>query len=225
MEPEFWRKRWREGRIGFHQERVTPLLEQHWSALALPPDSRVLVPLAGKSRDLAWLAAQGHRVLGVELSRLAVEQFFAEHHLTPVTRDTRHGRHYVAGGHGAGSIEVICGDVFGLDAEILSTCSGVFDRAALVALPPDLRLRYAGTVYAKLPAGCRGLLITFEYAQGDMSGPPFSVPEAEVQALYGQAWNVSVLSRQDTLAQHPGFAATGLKALETVAYRLAKRTA
>ncbi len=223
MEPKFWQERWRQGRIGFHQDCVTPLLEQYWESLALPPGSRVFVPLAGKSRDLAWLASQGHRVLGVELSPLAVEQFFAEHGLTPATRDTRYGRHYLAAGAGAGSIELICGNVFGLDAELLSSCTGVFDRAALVALPPDLRRRYADDVYARLPAGCRGLLITFEYAQNEMAGPPFSVSQAEIRALYGQAWTASVLTRQDTLAQQPKFAAAGLAALATVAYRMERR--
>ncbi len=77
MDEEFWQQRWREGRIGFHREQVMPLLEKHWRALALPKGSRVFVPLAGKSLDMAWLAAQGHRVLGIELSRIAVEQFFA----------------------------------------------------------------------------------------------------------------------------------------------------
>lgn len=220
MEPEFWRERWRQDRIGFHQDHVTPLLVQHWHSLALPPGSRVFVPLAGKSRDLVWLAAQGHRVLGVELSPLAVEQFFAEHGLVPTSRDTRYGRHYLAVGLGAGSVEVICGNVFDLEAELLSTCTGVFDRAALVALPPALRQRYASEVYAKLPAGCRGLLITLEYPQDEMSGPPFSVSEAEVHTLYGQRGTASVLSRQDTLAQSPRFAAAGITTLQTVAYRL-----
>jgi len=160
MDPDFWHQRWREGRIGFHQERPLPLLLKHWSALALAPGSQVFVPLAGKSLDLAWLAAQGYRVLGVELSPLAVAQFFAEHGLTPQVHDSRYGRHYRAG-----DIELICGDVFGLDAEALAGCAAVYDRAALIALPPALRHRYVGELQALLPAGCRGLLITLEYPQ------------------------------------------------------------
>jgi hypothetical protein len=111
-------------------------------------------------------------VLGVELSPLAVEQFFAEHGLRPDTRESRYGRHHEAGG-----IELVVGDAFGLDAGLLRDCAAVFDRAALIALPADVRLRYARGLYAALPEGCRGLLVTLEYPQADREGPPFSVQQ------------------------------------------------
>jgi thiopurine S-methyltransferase len=218
MEPEFWHRRWREGRTGFHQDRPTPLLLAHWSALALAPDTRVLVPLAGKSLDMVWLAAQGHRVLGVELSPLAVEQFFAEHELTPQVSASACGRRHVAG-----NIELICGDVFGLDADLLADCSAVYDRAALIALPPELRRRYVDEVHARLPAGCRGLLITLDYPPHEKQGPPFAVSEAEVRERYGRDWVVELLERRDILAEQPGFAAEGVSALETAAYRLLRK--
>ncbi|MFC7301420.1 thiopurine S-methyltransferase [Cognatiluteimonas weifangensis] len=219
MDPDFWQQRWREGRIGFHQDKPMPLLLKHWPTLALPAGSRVFVPLAGKSLDLVWLAAQGHRVLAVELSPLAVAQFFAEQGLTPQVHDSRYGRHHVADG-----IEVICGDAFGLDAEALADCAAVYDRAALIALPPPLRRRYVRELHARLPAGCRGLLITLEYPPQEKQGPPFTVPEAEVRELYGRDWEVTTLERRDILAQQPGFVAEGVSALETVVYRL-QRTA
>jgi thiopurine S-methyltransferase len=218
MDPDFWHQRWREGRIGFHQDRPTPLLLEHWPALALAPGSRVFVPLAGKSLDLVWLAAQGHRVLGVELSPVAVEQFFAGHGLTPQVHDSRYGRHYRAG-----DIELLCGDVFGLDAEALAGCAAVYDRAALIALPPELRRRYVRELHAQLPAGCRGVLITLEYPEHEKQGPPFTVPEAEVRELYGRDWEVATLERRDILAQQPAFAAEGVSTLETVVYRLARK--
>ena len=218
MDTDFWQDRWREGRIGFHQQRVTPLLEQHWGAVGVPAGGRVFVPLAGKSLDMVWLASRGHPVLGVELSELAVTQFFAEHGLAPDTRRSRLGTHF-----SAGDIELVCGDAFAFDAEALADCSGVFDRAALIALPPALRTRYARELYAALPAGCRGLLVTLEYPQGEKQGPPFSVPEAEVRALYGSAWDIAVLERRDILAGQPGFVAEGVTALDTVAYRLERR--
>lgn len=218
MDPDFWHRRWREGRTGFHQDRPTPLLLEHWPALALAPGSRVFVPLAGKSLDLAWLAVQGHRVLGVELSPLAVAQFFDGHGLTPQVHESRYGRHYRAG-----DIELICGDVFDLDADALAGCSAVYDRAALIALPPELRLRYVRELHAHLPAGCSGLLITLEYPPHEKQGPPFAVPEAEVRELYARDWSVATLERRDILAQQPGFAAEGVTALETVAYRLSRK--
>jgi thiopurine S-methyltransferase len=218
MDPDFWQQRWHEGRIGFHQDRPSPLLEAHWDALQLPHGSRVFVPLCGKSLDMAWLAARGHRVLGVELSQLAVDQFFSEHGLTPEVRESRYGLHHVAG-----AIEIIRGDAFALDADLLSGCTGLFDRAALIALPPELRRRYADELYSRLPAGCHGLLITLEYPPHEKAGPPFSVAEDEVRALYERDWTIERLERRDILAQQPGFIAEGVTALETAVYRLQRR--
>lgn len=218
MEPEFWQQRWREGRTGFHQDKPTPLLLEHWPSLGVQPGSRVFVPLAGKSLDMAWLASHGYRVLGVELSALAVEQFFAGLALEPAQRTSRYGTHFEAGG-----IEIILGDAFGLDADLLGGCDAVYDRAALIALPPELRARYVGELYARLPRGCHGLLITLEYPQDEKQGPPFSVPETEVLERYGRDWQVEVLERRDILAQQPGFQAEGVTTLETVVYRLSRR--
>lgn len=217
MDPDFWHQRWHEGRIGFHRDDVMPLLRQHWASLRLPPRSRVLVPLAGKTLDMLWLAAQGHRVLGVELSPVAVLQFFDEHGLQPRTEDKPYGKHYFAG-----DIEMICGDAFVLDAELLKDFAGVYDRAAMIALPPALRQRYADTVYARLPPACQGLLITLEYPQQQKAGPPFSVDEADVRSRLQPAWGVDVIERRDILAGEPSFQAEGVTALDTVVYRLRK---
>ena len=218
MRADFWEQRWREGQIGFHQDEVTPLLRQYWSSLALPAGSRVFVPLAGKTLDMAWLAAQGYRVLGVELSQVAVDGFFAGHGLVPERRESRYGVHHVAG-----AIELIRGDAFALDAGLLSDCAGVFDRAALIALPPEMRHRYAAELYARLPEGCRGLMITLEYPQHEKAGPPFSVDEDEVRMLYERGWNIERLERRDILAAQPGFVAEGVTRLTTVVYRLERK--
>ena len=120
----------------------------------------------------------------------------------------------------AGPIELICGDAFGLDEAVLADCAGVYDRAALIALPPALRARYCRELQARLPAGCRGLLVTLEYPQEQMAGPPFSVAEPEVVQHHAPDWHVRRLERRDILSQEPGFAARGLTALSTVVYRL-----
>lgn len=218
MDPTDWQQRWREGRIGFHQDRVTPLLERHWPALGLAPGSRVFVPLCGKTLDMPWLAARGHRVLGVELSPLAVAQFFDEQALSPQVRESPLGTHFVAG-----PIEIICGDAFALDAATLAGCDAVHDRAALIALPRELRERYVHELHARLPAGCRGLLVTLEYPPAEKAGPPFPVDAAEVRRLYGQAWALECLERRDILAGQPGFVAEGVTSLHTAAWRLEKR--
>ncbi len=219
MQPEFWQQRWQEGRIGFHRKEVMPLLAQHWPSLDLPHGSRVLVPLAGKSLDMLWLAGQGHHVIGVELSALAVEQFFAEHRLSPRISEHAYGRRYAADG-----IELICGDVFDLPGELLADCAGIYDRAALIALPADMRQRYAAELYGRLPVGCRGLLITMEYPQAEKAGPPFSVTGEEVERLYADRWDVEPLERRDILSSEPAFAAEGVTDLWTAVYRMRRRS-
>lgn len=218
MEPDFWQQRWQEGRIGFHQDRETPLMLKHWPALQVPTGSRVLVPLAGKSLDLLWFARQGYRVLGVELAAAAIEQFLSEHKLQADISDSPVGKHYRVG-----DIELIQGDVFAQDPAVLAGCEAVYDRAALIALPPSLRQRYADEVYALLPKGCRGLLITLEYPQTEKAGPPFSVEEAEVRALFGAQWDITVLERREILAQQAKFSAEGVTSLQTVVYDLRRK--
>jgi thiopurine S-methyltransferase len=218
MDAEFWLQRWRNGQTGFHQTRVMPLLQKYWPALEVATHARVLVPLAGKSMDMAWLASQGHSVLGVELSALAVEQFLADHDLSADITDSPMGRHYVAG-----SIEIIRGDIFDLDDATLAGCQAFYDRAALIALPPDMRQRYVERVYGRLPAGARGLLITLDYPPQEMQGPPFSVGDPDVNRLYAGQWHVDCIERRDVLPKEPKFAARGVTRMETIVYDLRRR--
>jgi thiopurine S-methyltransferase len=221
MEPEFWLQRWREGRTGWHHDTVMPLLEKHWPALDVAHDSRVLVPLCGKSLDMLWLARQGLDVLGVELSPLAVEAFLGENRLHAQTRDAPDGIHHsIIDAPGDGRIEIVQGDVFDLDPGLLSRCTAFYDRAASIALPAALRERLAREVYAKLPAGARGLLITLDYPQAQMEGPPFSVDDAEVHRLFDACWQVERLERRDILSEQPSFSEQGVSALGTTVYAL-----
>jgi thiopurine S-methyltransferase len=217
MQPEFWKQRWAEGQIGWHQHEVDRLLNKHWSALGLAAGSSVLVPLCGKSLDMAWLASAGHPVMGVELSGLACATFFAEQGLEPT--EYQRGAFTVMS---APDISLWCGDVFALEGADLADVAAVYDRAALIALPPELRQRYVDEVYAQLPAGCSGLLITLEYPQAEKAGPPFSVDEDEVRQLFEPAWQVDQLERRDILASEPRFAEAGVGSLHTVVYRLRK---
>lgn len=218
MEAEFWQERWREGRIGFHQTRITPLLQKFWPSLNLPAGSTVLVPLCGKSLDMIWLAEQGHRVLGVELAELAIQQFFTENSLPAATRRSDIGVHYVSG-----NIEIICGDIFDLDAATLRKCVGAYDRAALVALPPDMRPRYVDHVYGQLADDYQGLLLTLDYPQEELDGPPFSVADEEVQRLYSPHSKATAIDRRDILDKDPKFQSQGVTRLDTVVYRLERR--
>jgi thiopurine S-methyltransferase len=218
MEPDVWLRRWQEGRTGFHGAEVMPLLMKHWPSLEVPAPGRVFVPLAGKTLDMHWLAERGHEVLGAELSPLAVDAFFAEAGLSPEIWNDADGVH-----HRAGHIDLVHGDVFALSPSTLGGVAAVYDRAALIALPPAMRRQYVAEVYGRLPPGCRGLLITLEYPQAEMEGPPFSVEEAEVRALFAPAWELELLERRDILAQEPRFRDGGVSSLSTAVYRLRRR--
>ncbi|MBS0462562.1 MAG: thiopurine S-methyltransferase [Proteobacteria bacterium] len=217
METDFWKQRWQEGRIGFHQARVTPLLERHWNAVQALPGCTVLVPLAGKSRDMDWLAERGHKVIGVEISPLAIEQYFVERGIEPEISTDANGIH-----HRAGSIDLIQGDAFALNSALLTSCKAVFDRAAMIALPPSMRDTYVRQVYVRLPVQCRGLLVTLEYPPHEKSGPPFSVDESDVRVRLGATWKVARLEQQNILAEQPGFIEEGVTSLYTSALSLQK---
>lgn len=174
MNPDFWAGRWREGRIAFHEGAPNAFLRAH--AAALGSARRVLVPLCGKSEDLAFLAGLGHAVVGVELVEDAVRAFFDEHGLNPTV--TPHG---ALTGYAHGAVTVLAGDFFATTRALLGPVDALYDRAALIALPEALRARYAAHLRALLPRGADGLVVTVEYPQEAMEGPPFSVPEAEVR--------------------------------------------
>lgn len=219
MEPEFWHARWRGGEIGFHLDHPNTMLLQH-AAAALPQSGgRVLVPLCGKSKDLAWLSERGHGVVGVELSPIAAKAFFDEQALPfTVEPDGPFARHRGT----TAAIEIFVGDFFAFDPARAGAITGYYDRAALVALPPDLRPRYVAHLATLLPAGTRGLIIAFEYVP-DVGGPPFSVDQAEVQRLYSPRFTLEVLERKDILAETPRLAERGMRSLHECAYAVVRR--
>jgi thiopurine S-methyltransferase len=222
MEAEYWLKRWREGRTGWHRSEVMPLLVQHWSALNVPRGSRVLVPLCGKSLDMLWLAQQGMRVLGVDVSPVAIESFLAENQLHARTRGEADGTHYEIT-NASGEIEIINGDAFALDPDEVAQCNVFYDRAALIAMPAPMRRRLVDELYVQLPAGSAGLLITLAYPGNEMQGPPFSVDDAEVHDLFDKRWQVDRLEYRDILASQPSFSNQGVSALHTGVYALTRR--
>lgn len=175
MDPAFWKARWAEQRIGFHEGVPNAMLQAHLGRL--DGLRRVLVPLCGKAEDLAFLAAHGHAVVGVELVEDAVRAFFADHALAPAID---------RGVYTAGDITVIARDWFATTPELVGRVDAVYDRAALIALPPELRPRYIAQVAALAP-GTPTLTIALDYADGAFAGPPFSVDDAEVRRYYPDA--------------------------------------
>jgi len=209
MKKDFWLERWKQEEIGFHQNEINPYLSQYWSELNAVPDSLVFVPLCGKSRDMLWIREQNQRVLGVELSPIAVQAFFEDNGYKP-EHDTRERFDLCS----ANGISILCGDFFDLTKDDLSGVSVVYDRASLVALPVDMRERYAKHLACILPPATKILLITFDYPQMEMNGPPFSVTTDEVVALYREYADVNLLAQLDVLSKNPNFQARGLSALQ-----------
>jgi thiopurine S-methyltransferase len=172
MDPQFWRDRWQEGRTAFHEGKPNALLSRFISHL--DGKRRVLVPLCGKADDLAYLASRGHEVVGIELVEDAVRAFFSEHGLVPEVDGTRYS---------AAGITVFARNVFEVTAEDTGSIDAIYDRAALVALPPELRVQYIAHLRA-IAGNAPGLLVAIEYPQELLPGPPFSVPDAEVRAHF-----------------------------------------
>lgn len=188
MDADFWHERWLARELGFHEGRPNALLVRFLDVLALDADARIFVPLCGKTIDIHWLLARGHRVVGVELSRTAVEELFAELDCEPAI--TRRGAHEC---FTARDIEVYVGDFFDLTAAQLGRIDAVYDRAALVALPEQMRRRYAVHL-SQITNVARQLLICFEYDQQAMDGPPFSVPGNALKSLYGTHYELRRLA-------------------------------
>ena len=218
MKKDFWLKRWEREKIGFHQDEVSPYLCQYWQELNLAHDSVVFVPLCGKSRDMLWLREQGHQVLGVELSAIAVQAFFKENGYTP-----QHSTRGKFDRCEANGIRILCGDFFDLGRDDLANVSVVYDRAALIALPPEMRERYVRDMVGILPTATQILLITLDYPQPEMQGPPFSVSSGEVEALYREHAEVRLLAQLDVLSKNPRFQQRGLSRLQENIFLLSLR--
>lgn len=205
MEPEFWHQRWVSDEIAFHNAAVHTALSTYWHTLELPSSSVVLVPLSGKTIDMWWLAEQGHVVIGIELSERATQDFFAEKGVKPII--TEHGdikcyQHE--------RITLICADFFAITPEQLTALGlkhpdAVYDRAALIALPADMRKRYVQHLSNLLPDNVPGILVTLNYPHPDRSSPPFPISDEEAHSAYGTFTRVTKVTAIDLMNKEPRF--------------------
>lgn len=191
MDAQFWHDRWASHEIGFHKSEANPLLVKYLDELSLAKGSRIFLPLCGKTLDIGWLLSRGYHVAGAELSAVAIDQLFAELGVTPTITKVGALAHYHAP-----QLDLFVGDIFNVTPELLGPVDAVYDRAALVALPRDMRARYVAHLMA-LTARAPQLLISFEYDQQAMDGPPFSVTTAEIQQHYSERYDISVLTSLD----------------------------
>jgi thiopurine S-methyltransferase len=198
VEAAFWKDRWQANQIGFHEADVHPMLQKHGASLGTA--GTVFVPLCGKSNDMPWLRAQGLQVVGIELADIAVRAFFAEHELSAVHTKLEQFEQYSTPGY-----RLLCGDYFALTRASLGPIDAVYDRAALIALPPAMRRDYAAKMTALAEPGTRMLLVTVEYDTRVITPPPFTVTAEEVTVLYGKAWAIADLgTRAADVKGQPG---------------------
>ena len=187
MNIDFWNQKWEKNEIGFHESKPNPLLVAYFKELDLVKTSRVFLPLCGKTLDIVWLLSKGLRVTGAELSKLAIEQLFIELGVEPEITECGNAKRYRAT-----NIDVFVGDFFCLSSDVLGPVDAIYDRAALVALPEEMRKRYT-THLLEITGAAEQLLITFEYDQSLMKGPPFSLSNDEVNRHYKDAYNLTHL--------------------------------
>lgn len=213
MDKEFWHQRWQNRQIGFHQDDINPYLIKYWPQKT-EQLQRVLVPLCGKSADMLWLAEQGYDVLGVELSQLAVEEFFDDNKLKYDVKQIEHFSVY-----STEQITIYQGDFFELTAILSGEFDYVYDRASQIALPREMRDRYCQHL-CNIAAKATIILITMEYDQSQMNGPPFSVLEEEIEQHYASKYAINRLEVFDLLVVSPDFKQRGLDSLLEKVYRL-----
>lgn len=207
MELSYWQSKWRKNKIGFHMPGGYPALRKHWPVLSLPENPAVLVPLCGKSPDMLWLSSQGAFVFGVEISEIAIQSFFEES-----------GRSFetsIYSGftiYSSGNIELWQGDFMKLPHKKLPPIDLIYDKAALVALPPDSRQAYANQLLTLKNPGTSILLHHFMYPQQQMPGPPFNVSSSEIESYFADFFSISLLEENKIPAKtFPLFQQRGLR--------------
>ena len=194
MNPEFWQERWQNKRIGFNQPEVNPLLIKYFSTLDLLASSRVFVPLCGKSIDMLWLIDQGYDVVGIELVESAVQEFFIEQDISYTIK--AHGENpnikCYKGQLLGQTIELWVADIFTLNSDDIGHIDAVYDRAALIAMPAELRTQYSQQVI-DLSQNAAQLLLTLNYDQNERAGPPFSISREQIEQYYSAHYHIHKL--------------------------------
>lgn len=221
MNPKFWQKRWQQGRIGFNQSMVNPLLIEYFNRLNLTAGSRIFVPLCGKSIDMVWLATQGYDVVGVELVETAVQAFFAEQNIEPTVYQQADNStmKYYQGQWSGQTITLWVADIFALTAKDIGSIDAVYDKAALIALPADMRVRYSEQV-RKLSSDTNKvdganneitpqLLLTLNYDQRKKNGPPFSINGEQLEQYYSAHYQIyELVSEPSSIGSAPDIIVT-----------------
>lgn len=203
-----WYRHWTNAKPGFHEGQVNPYLQQFLSRFDLQPGDSIFLPLCGKAVDMLWLSEQGFNVIGVELSKVAVESFFEESGLEYECRKMPKFMIYFTA-----DITIYQGDFMNLEPEQLASCTMVYDRASIVAIESFNRAAYKARMLELIPRATPMLMVVLDYDQRRMSGPPFSVPVQEVMKLYQPEYEVELLQSCELIEAQPHWKGRGLDSL------------
>jgi len=188
-ENNLWLERWEKREIGFNQNRVNAFLIKYFKKLNLEKNANILVPLCGKSIDIAWFLSEGFSVTGIELSEIAVEELFLELGITPSISNLGEVKLY-----SSEQLNLFVGDIFKVTSKMIGEIDAIYDRAAIVALTKELRIKYAEHLRS-ISNNAPQLLLCFEYDQSLMNRTPYSVDELEVKMHYAQHYEIELLER------------------------------
>lgn len=214
MQAEFWLESWNEGgsKTSFHRKDVHPYAKTYAPVYWLK-GKRVLLPLCGKDNALMWFREHADHVIGIELAEKAAQQFFDEQNLPyHKTTDQRYE---------AERLTIINRDIFDLHPDDIGRIDFVYDRAALVALPEDMRQQYRQKIDEFMGIGSQCLVITLEYAPFEIPTPPFSITPAEIDCYYGDNYAIEHVE-QPEVPNHPMIRKMGLQFLKEHGFMLTK---
>lgn len=210
-----WHRHWARPNPGFHEGQVNRYLLKYLPLFTLAEGATIFVPLCGKAVDILWLSQQGFKIIGVELSKVAVESFFEESKLDFTTqRDGEFTR------YDADNITLYQGDFLHLQAQHLRNCTLVYDRASIVAIESFNRASYQHKMLQIIPSATPMLMVTLDYDQAQMSGPPFSVPVSEIRQLYQNEYVIEVLESNQQIEERSRWRDKGLTSLIESALKL-----
>lgn len=215
MESSFWKEVWNEGQIGFHQSEINKNLKRF--AQKFKDRSTVLVPLCGKSKDMCYLTEQGHKVHGVEIVEKAIIEFKEE--------NPAYWTHSTASEFekfSSSEIDLYLGD-FHRFSKLDMNYESIFDRASMIALPPEMRKVHAKELSTLTKKSGNILLITLEYPQEKVAGPPFSVPKYEVENLFEHEFHIEEIAHESTKNIGSKFINAGINKVEQRVYWLTKK--
>ena len=217
MHSNQWLDRWKQDRIGFHEPVVNPYLVHYLPRFNLSPGDTIFLPLCGKALDIAWLAEKGFQVIGVELSEIAIGSFFEEHKMNYQKFESDRFVLYKSG-----NINLLQGDYFSLRAEDLSGCKLVYDRASLIAIDAEHRAQYCEHMRFITPDDTGMLLVTLDYEQALMEGPPYAVARHEVERHYQSHYAIEVMEQKEVIDERPRWRDQGLTSLTETVFSLVR---